>query len=76
MTLADEPVRRQQALDELSTNPHVVLGELEGRYLPIIARSDDSRAGRKRVWGLADTPGVVNVELVSVNVAEEVSDEA
>lgn len=70
MTLDNDPARRRAALDALSADPRLTLGDACGNRLPLVAETETLDEGEALFAALAVAPGVLFVDVVSVDFSD------
>lgn len=71
LTLSEEPSVRARVLDDLSRHPRLSIGEPVDRRLPVVAETDDAGQGAALCEALGEWPGVVRVDVVSIEIDED-----
>lgn len=71
LTLSEDPSVRARVLDDLRRHPRLSLGEPVERRLPVVAETDDAGQGASLCEELGEWPGVVRVDVVSIEIDEE-----
>jgi hypothetical protein len=66
-----DPLAQEQAYQALSIDPRLTLGGSIGGRLPLVAETDTPRDGVELVEELLLVPGVLHVDVVSVDFTEE-----
>jgi len=71
VTLSPEAERRAAALAQLASDPRLTLGAAQRDRLPVVAESGSTADGVALVEALGDTPGVMRVDVVSIDFSLE-----
>jgi hypothetical protein len=71
VTLAPDPNMRALAVDALAHDERLVLGELIGDRLPVVAETSSTADGAALCDALAARAGVVRVDVVAIDFAQE-----
>jgi hypothetical protein len=69
ITLDEDPSARTHALEVLARDPRLALGVPFGARLPAVAESPSANEAEELVRALADEPGIVFVDVVSVDIS-------
>lgn len=70
ITLDDDPEKAASALSLLNARKEVELGELQGKYLPLVIDTANEHAGRQLHHWVESLDGVYYVDTVFASVEE------
>lgn len=71
ITLSSDPKEKQRAVEALSQDPRVTLGERQGARLPVVVETETTREGSRMVREeLLQIEGVVFVDVVMVDFSD------
>lgn len=70
VTLEPELAQQQRALTALTHDHQITLGALHGSRLPLVIEGDDSQQTYAAIKRAEQTPGVVLIEVVSVDFSD------
>ena len=70
ITLDPDPALRVRALASLAEDPRLALGEPIGVRLPVVAETETTALGAELCETLTTQPGVLRVDVVSIDFSE------
>jgi len=71
VTLSSQPDHRVLAMTALAADPRLTLGSPTGDRLPVVAETDSTAHGAELCESLANQPGVLRVDVVTIDFSLE-----
>ncbi|MBK1791811.1 hypothetical protein [Persicirhabdus sediminis] len=69
LTLNDSLEQRKSALEQLSNHSQIEVGQLEDRWLPVVAESNNTKNSHELHEWIEQLPGVNFVDIVFASVS-------